>query len=129
VARNRHWKQRSDGRATGNKYIRRTARQNRKKRNKQGNLRLFCTEGIASYRVKASVKNEMPEAREFTVTRVGDTWHSHNKLLCIIIIIIIKAYDARRRRCHMFLALQARVVRQSMPSVQTLATPSHSFDA
>ena len=72
----------------------------------------------------------MPEAREVAVTRVRDTWHSHNNVLrviiIIIIIIIIKAYDARRRRCHMFLALQARVVRQSMPSVQTLATPSHS---
>jgi len=70
----------------------------------------------------------MPETREVTVTRAGDTWHSRNNFLCII-IIIIKAYDARRRRCHMFLALQARVVRQSMPSVQTLATPSQSFDA
>ena len=81
---------------------------------------------IAAYRVKASAKIEMPEAREVTVTRVGDTWHSRNNFLRVIIIIIIKAYDARRRRCHMFLALQARVVRQSMPSVQTLATPSHS---
>ena len=73
----------------------------------------------------------MPEAREVTVTRVRDTWHSHNNVLhviviIVIVIIIIKAYDARRRRSHMFLALQARVVRQSMPSVQTLATPSHS---
>jgi len=82
---------------------------------------------IAAYRAKASVKIGMPEAREVTVTRVRGTWHSHDKFLrVIIIIIIIKADDARRRRCHMFLALQARVVRQSMPSVQTLATPSHS---
>jgi len=70
----------------------------------------------------------MPEAGEVTVTRVANTCHLHNNFLRII-IIIIKAYDARRRRCHMFLALQACVVRQSMPSVQTLATPSQSFDA
>jgi len=83
---------------------------------------------IAAYRVKASAKFEMPEATEDTATRVGDTCLLHNNSLCII-ITIIEAHDARRRRCHMFLALQARVVRQSMPSVQTLATDSQSFDA
>lgn len=85
-------------------------------------MQLFCAEVELHIGSKPPVKIEMPEAGEITVTCVGDTCRLHKSVLGIV---IIKAYGARRRRSYQLLpVLQARVVRQSMPSVQTLATPS-----
>jgi hypothetical protein len=70
---------------------------------------------------KPPVKPEMPEARQMTITCEGDRFHLPNNFLNGI---IVKVHDARRRHRQLLPILQARVVRQSMPSVLPLATPS-----
>jgi len=84
------------------------------------NFTTLLHRGTAAYQTR-------PEVTEMTITFAeGGPFHLVNNFLNDA---IVNVHGARRRCRQLFPVLEARVVRQSMPSVESLASPSQSVVA